>query len=60
MVGSHFSGIKNDGNARLKIGIASNPLKETGLGVAQTLTFSFLLQPRMTTFVVFIEVFLCA
>ena len=45
MVGSHFSGIKSDGNARLKIGIASNPLKETGLGVAQTLFDFFFFTP---------------
>lgn len=41
VVGSHISGIKNDRIARLKIGIASNPLKETGLGVAQTLPLFF-------------------
>lgn len=45
VVGSHFSGIKSDGNARLKIGIASNPLKETGLGVAQTLFDFFFFTP---------------
>jgi len=60
VVGSHISGIKNDGNARLKIRIASNPLKETSLGVSQTLPLFLLLQPIMTTFVIFIEVFLCA
>lgn len=45
VVGSHIRGIKNDGNARLKIRIASNPLKETGLGVAQTLFDFFYFTP---------------
>ena len=41
VLGSHISRTKNDGNTRLKIIIASSPLQETSLGVAQTLTFFY-------------------